>query len=270
MNVIQLLAIPSVLRGFLVLLAAGTLFPLVGIAVLRFNLLNMRFMVMHGGLLGGAAALALGTNPLLLSLGINGLFLFGITRARQEKILKPSYVTTFLMVLSIGLAFLIMYKTGIQAKDSLSFLWGNILALTSTDIIITAAFSFGLLLFFIVYRRRLAALLFDADIAFTIGVNRGALNTAVIFIAGICITVSMRLIGALLLDALVLLPAIIGITSAGSGRGMFITSCVSGFLSVLLGFFASLILDIPVSTAVILAASLIFIFTYVSRRKRKA
>lgn len=268
MTVFELLAIPSVLRGLLVLLLAGTLFPLVGLAILRFNLLNLRFMAMHGGLLGGAAALALGTNPLFLSLGVNGLFLFGITRAKQEKILKPSYVTTFLMVLSIGLAFLIMYKTDVQAKDSLSFLWGSILALTVTDAVITTAFCIGLFVFFMIYRGRLAALLFDADIAFTLGVNKDALYTTVIFIAGICVTVSMRLIGALLLDALVLLPAIIGLTTARSGRGMFLISCISGFFSVFIGFTASLAFDIPVSTAVILTASVLFVVMFFIRRRK--
>ena len=55
---IQAFSYPPILKGFIVLLLAGCFFPLTGIFVLKLNLIPLRFTLMHGTLLGGAAALA--------------------------------------------------------------------------------------------------------------------------------------------------------------------------------------------------------------------
>ena len=71
MSIFSALSLPPIARGFVILLIAGAAFPSIGVFIFRLNLINVRFMLMHGGLLGGAVALAMGVNPMLLTLGIN-------------------------------------------------------------------------------------------------------------------------------------------------------------------------------------------------------
>jgi zinc transport system permease protein len=81
----------------------------------------------------------------------------------------------------------------------------------------------------------------------------------------------MQLIGALLLDSILLLPAIVASFTARSTRAFFLHACIVGAFCSIAGFFTSLALDVPASSAVtVIAACLLgagLIYRRVSRRR---
>jgi zinc transport system permease protein len=79
----------------------------------------------------------------------------------------------------------------------------------------------------------------------------------------------MRLIGALLLDAIIILPALIAILHAKSHGKVILLSCLWGGAFSLLGFFIALWLKIPTSSAIALLATLVFLFFYILSKVRK-
>ena len=89
----------------------------------------------------------------------------------------------------------------------------------------------------------------------------------IVFVLGITVAVSMRLIGALLVDALVLLPAIAARMIARSLKQMFLLSSLFGLISGVGGLFLSLAVDIPSSSAIILFASLIIAICILFQRR---
>lgn len=251
------------------LLLAGALFPLVGVFVLRLNLITMRFMLMHGTLLGGAIALGFGINPLPVGMIVNLLLILIISALSRATGGNTGHVTTFLMVLTIGLAFLVIYRTGVPAKDALSILWGNLLAMSVLDAYLTIGFSFLTLGFVILFYGPLKAIIFSREVAYTSGINERVLFNAILILVGLTIAVAMRLIGALLLDALLLLPAIMASFYARSTRGMFLLSVLFGSIASIVGFFVSLSLDIPTSSAVTITAAAILAVGLVTNRLRR-
>ncbi|MBT3273689.1 MAG: metal ABC transporter permease [Spirochaetales bacterium] len=256
MTILSYFAYPPILRGFLVLLVAGAFFPLTGVFVLRLNLITFRFMLMHGTLLGGALALGFGIEPLYLGIGINLLLIFGIARISRGTGKNIGHITTFFMVLTIGLAFAVMYRMNVPAKDTLSILWGNLFALSKFDAIFTIGFCLGTFIFVILLFRPLKAVIFSREIAYTSGVRERGLYHLILVFTGLTIAFAMKLIGALLLDALLLLPALMATFFARSTKEMFVLAGFFGFLSSISGFFASLALDIPASSAVTVVAAL--------------
>ncbi len=257
MTVLSYLGYAPILRGFLVLLLAGTLFPLTGVFVLRLNLITLRFMLMHGTLLGGAIALGFGFEPLYLSIAINLVLILAVSRVSRVTGKNVGHITTFFMVLTIGLAFAVMYRMNVPAKDTLSILWGNLYALSNTDALISAGFSIGILAIVVWLFRPLKAVIFSREVAFTSGVREGALHNLILILTGLTIAFAMKLIGALLLDALLLLPALIATFYARSVKGLFFLASFFGFISSLSGFFVSLALDIPASSSVSIMAALL-------------
>ncbi len=268
MNVFSAFALAPIARGFVILLIAGAVFPAVGIFVFRLNLINVRFMLMHGGLLGGAVALAVGVNPLILTLGVNLVLIFIVSRFGSGLTKNYGYVTTFLMVLTMGLAFLIIYKAGVPAKDAMIVLWGNILALTPVDAWMTVGFAIITAVFVIFYYRKLIGVLFHRDVAYASGINEKTLHSVILFLIGLTVSLCMRLIGALLLDAIVLLPAAVGMLFAKSARGMFITAALAGLAAAAAGFIGALTFDVPVSSGIIIAASLIWAAAFMKKKIR--
>jgi zinc transport system permease protein len=83
------------------------------------------------------------------------------------------------------------------------------------------------------------------------------------------VALAMRLIGALLVDAIIILPALIAILHAKSHSKVILLSCLWGGIFSFLGFFLALWVKIPTSSAIALLATLVFLFFYVISKIRK-
>jgi len=267
---LEALQYAPIARALVVLLVAGAVFPLTGVFVLRLNLVTLRFTLMHGTMLAAAVALALGMDQIILAAGLNIalvalISLFG--RKGEQSGFGTGTLTTFLMVTTIGAAFVVIYRFNVPAKDTLSILWGSLFALTPRDAYVTAGFAAATLIFFLASYRKLKALLFSHDVAFSVGIDATALHRALLALVGLTVALAVRLVGALLLDALLLLPAIVAGFHARSTRQLFLISALVGVLSALVGFFLSLGLDIPASSAVTMTAALLLGIGFLTKRR---
>ncbi len=266
---LRYLTYPPILRGFIVLIVAGAVFPLTGVFVLRLNLITLRFTLMHGTLLGGAIALGFGFNPLFAGVVVNVLLIAVIAGFNTRFGRNLGHITTFFMVLTIGLAFAVMYRMQVPAKDTLSILWGNLFAMGNQDVILTIAFSVVTVAFVLFSFAQLKAVIFSREVAFSAGINDRLLYNVVLFLTGLTIAFAMRLIGALLLDALLLLPAILATFFARSTKQLFLISAIVGIVSSISGFFVSIAIDIPASSGVTIIAAVFLGIAVVIRRLKK-
>jgi zinc transport system permease protein len=265
-SLLQAFSYPPILRGFAALVIAGAVFPLAGVFVLRLNLVTLRFTLMHAALLGAAAGLALRIDPLLAGLAVDLLAIAAIARVARDSGLTLGYVSTFFMVLTVGLAFTVIYKAGVPAKDAFGILWGSVYALSRLDLVLVAGYAAALLLFVTLLFPRLSAVLFHREVAWSVGVAERGLTTVILVFVGMSVALLMQLVGALLLDSLLLLPAIVASFWARSARGFFVLACVIGASCSLAGFFVSLALDVPASSAVTVTAACLLGAGLLSRR----
>ena len=266
---IELLSLSPILKGLILLIVAGIAFPITGVYLLRLNLLLMRFMLMHGAILGGAVALAFHWNPFVATITVNLLLVLLMTKASRSLKTDVGYMSTFFMVLSISVAFILVYKFNVQAKDTLSILWGSLYASTWGEVAAVVLFSLLLISFQVFYFRELQAFFFDREIAYTSGVNEQSLYYTIVLLTAVTVAMAMKIIGALLLDALLLLPALIATFHAKSLRGVVVWSSVWGGLFATGGFFVALLFDIPASSAIAALAAVVFIVIFIIRKKNE-
>lgn len=264
---VELFTYAPIWKGFIVLILTGFAFPITGVYLLRMNLLPLRFMLMHGAILGGAISLAMEVNPFAGTLAINLLLVILMTRMSRSLKVDAGQLSAFFMVVSISLAFIFIYRFQVPAKDTLSLMWGSLYTLNSFEFIGTLLFSMLLILFQTYYRHQLRAVFFDRDIAKSSGVNESGFYYAIILITAVTVAVAMKLIGALLLDALLLLPALIASYHAKSYRGMVLWSSFWGGLFAIVGFLLSLVLELPASSTIAVFASLIFLILILIKKK---
>ena len=264
---LELLSLTPVIKGLILLIVAGIAFPLTGVYLLRLNLLLLRFMLMHGAILGGAVALAFQWNPFITTILINLMLVLLMTKTSRSLKADTGYISTFFMVISISIAFILVYKFNVQTKDTLSLLWGSLYASSWTEVAVVVFFSTLLIWFQIIYFRRLQAFFFDREIAYTAGVDERSLYYAIVLLTAVTVALAMKIIGALLLDALLLLPALIATLHAKSLRGVIVWSSIWGGLFALGGFIIALLLDIPASSAIAALAAIVFIVIFIIKRK---
>ena len=241
------------------MLVSGFTFPLGGVFVLRMNILPFRYLLMHGVLLGGAIGLASGMDPALAGFIVNLALVVMLNR--NSRLLDADYghLSLFFMVAAIAAATIVMSVFHVPAKDTLVLLWGSLYAGTAGALVAAAAVGAGIAAFSIIFFRHLTVLFYDHEVAASLGMRVAVFEMAVMLITSLVVASAMRTMGALLLDAQLILPVVIAGLLASGLRQTMVYSCLLGGLFSLVGFFLSLFFDIPVSAGVAIPAAVGFV-----------
>ncbi len=257
MSWIESLAYPFMQHALVAALFAGIAFPLIGVFIISLDLIPLRFAMMHVALLGGAAGLFLRVDPMLAGLLLCAFAALTLGPISEKTKIGLGTISGFFMTLTLALSFILFYKGNINVIQAFSILWGNIFALTVWDLVIVGAVSLFLLCMIFLFFKEIQAVLYDREVALAVGIPEKGLYYLIVFMLGLTIAVSMRMIGALLVDAFVLLPAMAAGMVARSLKQSFILSSFFGLVSGMSGLYLSFRFDMPASSTIILVASLI-------------
>lgn len=258
MTIFDYLAYPPIAKGMAALLISGATFPLIGLFILRLHLVPLRYTLMHGAILGGAVGIFLGISPLVASLLINLAFSFFLGSAAEKSGGKVEEMTAFFMVLSLGISSLLISLGEVPFQTSLQIFWGSIYTISDWEFWLATGISLTIIIGTIVRQRQMRALLFNKEIAFATGINIRVLTIYLLVIIAFVISMAMRLIGALLLDALLILPALCALKIARSARGLFILAPLFGVAVSTVGGLLSLLLDISAGASITIVSALLF------------
>jgi len=262
-----LLTLKPIIYGFIGMVISGISFPLAGVIIVRNGLIPMRYMLMHGVILGGIFSIALNL-PLVPVVMILNLILVGAMVLLNRSRTSLSAASTAMMVFTMGLASLLGQVFDVPAKDTLEILWGSPFALVKGDLFILAALATVVIAYVVLCFKPISMLFFDHDIARSSGVNVGFHNTLMLLITALIISVAMKLLGALLIDALVVLPVLGASKNVKSLKSMFVRSSVTGLVLSILGYLCALVTNLPVSGVLaILAAAAYLINLAVAKAK---
>lgn len=262
----ELLTLAPIFKALIALVVGGFCFPSCGVMVLRLNLVPLRYALMHGVILGGAISLALSL-PSLFVIILTNLFVVFLVIILQK---DNSISSAAAMVFTMGLASLIMHVFSVPAKDSLSLLWGSPFALSSIDLIILIILSLCLIFYIIYFFKDILTIFFDQELAQSLGLNVKFHYNLMVLIIALTIALAMRLLGALLIDALLILPVLIASKFSKGTKQLFICSSLIGIFLSISGFFISISLDIPLSATIALVAALLYLIaTFTKKLERK-
>jgi len=267
MSWIQALNYPFMQKALVAICFAGVAFPMIGVFIISLNLIPLRFAMMHIALLGGAIGLFLKIDPMPLGLLFCIMASIALGPVSEKMKLGLGTISGYFMTLTLAFAFILIYKADIHVLQAFSILWGNILSLTSLDLMVVGTLSLTILIVIFLFFKEIQAILYDREIALAVGLPEKAFFYLIIFMLGLTIAVSMRMIGALLIDAFVLLPAMAAVLIGRSLRQIFLFSSVFGLLSGVIGLYLSFLFDIPTSSMIILVASLIIAVCMILRRR---
>jgi ABC-type Mn2+/Zn2+ transport system permease subunit len=263
----ETLSFPFMQHAILAVLFAGIAFPMIGVFTISLNLIPLRFAMMHIALLGGAIGLFLRVDPIFSGMLLCALSSLALGPISEKTKLGVGTISGYFMTLTLALAFILFYKADIHVLQAFSILWGNILSLTWLDLIFVMVISLMILSVIILFFKEIQAILYDREIALTVGVPEKIFYFLIIFMLGLTIAVSMRVIGALLVDAFILLPAMGAILISKSLKQIFFFSSLFGLVSGMVGLYLAFLLDIPASSTIIIVASFIIAVCFLIQRR---
>ncbi|MYT24922.1 metal ABC transporter permease [Streptomyces sp. SID7760] len=249
----ELLGLPPVQRaGFALFLAAVGL-PVVGVVIVGLDIMPVRFAMMHVALLGIAIGLLTGLDPMLCALVACALAGAGVAPlARSPDGLSGAM--GLLMSLAIAAALLVLAVSGVNASGAFALLWGSILSVGTADLVVLGVLAVLVPVLLWWRRREVALLLYDRELAQCSGVAVRALTAVLLVLVAVAVAGAIKLTGALLVDALTLLPALAARRLGTSLRSITLWAVGIGVAVNLTGFLVALRLDWPPGPVLVLTA----------------
>ncbi|MFF3641429.1 metal ABC transporter permease [Streptomyces sp. NPDC002564] len=260
--------VPVQRAGFALLLAAVGL-PVIGVVIVGLDIMPVRFAMMHVALLGIAVGLLTGLDPMLCALVACALAGAGVAPlARTPDGLSGAM--GLVMSLAIAAALLVLSVSGVNAAGAFALLWGSILSVGAADLWVLAALAVAVPGLFWWRRRDIALLLHDRELAVSSGVRVDGLTFVLLVLVAVAVAGAIKLTGALLVDALTLLPALaarrlgtslVSITAWAVGIGVVVN---------LTGFLVALRYDWPPGPVLVLTAGVLVLAVHLVPERRIA
>jgi zinc transport system permease protein len=239
--------------------AAGTVVGLLAPAV-GFFLVQRRMSLIgdgigHTAFAGVAAGYLLGISPVGTALVAAVLGAVAIEWLRAHHRTAGDQALALLFYTGIAAGVVMISAAGALNANLFTFLFGSILTVTKGDLVLVAALGAGgLALIALLYRALLAAAL-DEEGARVAGVQVGALNVVLAALTAVTIAVSMRIVGILLIAALMVLPVIAASRVAWSVRSTIFLAMAIGLASVYAGLTTAYYADLAPGGVIVLVAA---------------
>lgn len=236
----------------------GAVAPLLGnfLVARRFSLIADTLA--HVSLAGIALGLLLGVYPIFSALVVTLVVSFIIESLRESG--KVAGDAALAMFLSGGLALavvLIGIGRGFNV-DIFSYLFGSISTVEPTDIVIISVLGLSVLASILVFYKQFLYLAFDEEGAKVSGLPTKFLNILLTVLTALTVSLSIRIVGALLIGALMVIPVVTAMQLKLSFKLTCVYSVVFGLVCVLLGLIVSFYLDLAAGGTIVLLSLLIF------------
>ena len=251
-------------------LLAGAFVALVGAVVGAFVVVKgLAFMgdaVAHSSLAGAAVAFLAGGGSVLISLGagIAGISVaVGVTAITRRSQIRQDTAIGLLFAGLFALGILLISRTRNFALELNSFIVGNILGATTTDLAVMGVLTLVVLVLTWFFYRELLYTAYDPTMAAAAGVPVAAVQTGLLVLVALAAVVAFRLVGIVLVLAMLVAPAATAGLVVRRLPAMMAGALAVGLVAVVVGLYVSFHADVAAGPAIVLVAIALFIVTFV-------
>ncbi|TAL23214.1 MAG: metal ABC transporter permease [Nitrospirae bacterium] len=217
---------------------------------------------------GVALGLLFKVYPIYASIPVVLLGGYGILKLMERARLYGDAAIGIVSAAGIALGVLIASIAGGFNVDLFSYLFGNILAVSKEEVVLSAVMSLTVLVIIGLFYHELISVTFDEDLAKVSGIKTKAVNMLLVMLTAVTVVLAMRLVGVMLVSALLILPAVSAFQAARSFRSALMLSSAFGVLSVLAGIFISFSWNLPAGATIVLLNILILAVVFLFKKLR--
>lgn len=265
-TMIEIFNYSFMIRAFIAGIVIGTVAPLIGTFLVARRYSLIADTLGHVSLAGVAIGLLLNINPLFTALALSIVMSLVIDRLRSNKLVSGE--SALAMLLSGGLAFaivLISLAKGFNV-DLFSYLFGSITTVKETDLYLIIPLGILIALTTIFYYKQFLYISFDEEGARTSGMNVNALNILLMVLTAVIVSLSIRIVGSLLIGALIVIPVVTAGQIASSFKASIILAVFFSLFAVIVGLFASYYFNLAAGGTIVLVALITFALTSLFRK----
>lgn len=250
-------------------------------ALLGVVLVLRRFSFIGDGLshvaFGGiaVATVANATNNMLIALPITIAAAVLLLCTDDNSKIKGDASIGMMSVSALAIGYLLMNifpASSNVAGDVCSSLFGSasILTLSDTDVKLSIVLSAVVLIVFILFYNRIFAITFDCNFSKAAGVRVKLFNLLLAVVIAFTVVIAMRLVGSLLISALIIFPALSAMRVCQSFKTVTVTAAIISVICALGGMLVSIVASTSVGSTVVVANIIVFIaFSILGKIKRR-
>jgi zinc transport system permease protein len=253
-------------RALLAGVVIALICPAIGVFLIPRRLSLIADTLAHVALAGVALALLVNTAPLLGALVVTVAGAIGVERLRARGALQGD--ASLAVFLSGGFALaivLIGLARGFNA-DLFAILFGSIVTVTPGDLVLIALLGVIVAAALLLFYRPLLAITLNEDLARTSGVRVEALNVMLTVLTALTTVMTMRMVGVLLVSAMIVIPTLTGFALGRSFRQALLLAIAAALLAVVSGLMLAYALSLAAGGVIVLTALLILVATTLGAR----
>ena len=214
--------------------------------------------IAHVAFGGISVGLFLGVFPLWTAFIVSIFGGLGLQKLRQSTKISGDSAVAVVLVSGLAVGVILVSASGGFSVDLFSFLFGSILLISNEDTIMILGISAGIIATLTIMQKQFLHLTFNEEQAKLVGLRTTLLNYAFVVFASITVVTSMRLVGILLISALIVIPNISAMMFGKGFKKTVIISMIISVISVVSGILVSYFLNVaPSGTIVVIAVGIL-------------
>ena len=244
----------ALIAAFLIGLAA----PAIGVFLVQRRLSLMGDGIGHVAFAGVAAGFLFGIAPVWTALlaAIIGAVALELLRSRGR--MAGDVALALIFYGGIAGAVFMTSLSDLSNANLIGYLFGSVVTVDSMDVILSAVVAIAVLGITYLLRKELFAVCYDEDVARTSGLNVGALNLLIAVTAAVTVAVTMRVVGILLVSAMLVLPVAAALQLTRSFRATVLVSLALGAIESVGGLTVAYYGDVYPAATIVLGAIAVF------------
>jgi len=224
--------------------------------------------ISHAAFGGVAIGFFTGLNPVITAIFYCIAVALGIeVVSRKGKISEDASIGIF-FASSMALGIVLISLSKEYTVDLFGYLFGNILAITHGEVLLSLFTAVVVIVGMLLFLKEIFLITYNEEIARVSGISVKAINIFFLVVLSVSIVISMKIVGIILISALLVIPGATAQLFARNLYSMIFISCGIAMLSTILGLFLSYEFDIAPGGSIVLTAAALFFAALVLKKRQ--
>lgn len=254
---VEMFSYNFIIRAFIVGMLVSLCSALLGVTLVlkRFSMIGDGLSHVGFGALAIAASLNLA--PLKVAVPVIIIAAFLLLRLSENSKINGDAAIAIISSTALAIGVMCVSISGVNT-DLNSYLFGSILATTNSDAIMCAVLAVVVIAIYALFYNKIFAVTFDETFSKATGLKTGAYNTVISLLTALTIVIGMRIMGTLLISALIIFPAVSSMRICKKFKSVIICAGLLSLVCFFIGMCLSYSMDTPTGASVVVINALVF------------
>ncbi len=266
---LSMMAYPFLVRAAIVGILVSICASLLGLSLVLKRYSMIGDGLSHVGFMSLSLSFALGTQPLALAIPVCVIAAFFLLQINENSKVQGDAATALLCSISLAIGVMSVSLTTGMNTDVCNFMFGSILAMRKSDVVLSVVLCVCVMALFVVYYNKIFAITFDEEFASSNGVNVRRYKMILALLTSITVVLGMRMMGTLLISSLIVFPSLTAMQVTRTFKSTIVVSVLVSVFAFVCGLVISYLKPVPTGACIVLVDTVLFVVFLVVGKMRK-